>query len=154
LAIEALNGVEELLLDGGNGRVGIGRKLSAEKGGAADFGGDAQGARDLGEGHFLEVIIAEAFEKALSCGEELLGSNPFLFAKAVEAFRPVSGLFTLPFGFVVSLLLKEAGVERLEPLEPIIFGGPVFKSGKVFAGFVGYGLEGASLAEIEIDREG
>jgi hypothetical protein len=146
--------VDDLLLDGGQGGGRIRGKLSAGEGGAPDSGGDAQGAGDLGEGHFVQVLLAEGLEEALSGEEEFLGSIPFPFAEAVEARGPIGGLACLALGFGLGLSLQEAGVKFLEALGPVMFAGPVLDGAQGLAEFVGEGLMRARLTQKEEGGEG
>ncbi len=154
LAVDAFDGVEHVLLDGGQGGV-LGRgEFGSREGGAADAGGDVQRTGDLSQGHFAELFVAERLEEADDRGEEFLGGVPFFFAEAFEAQGPVGGLFGLESGLGLGLLLEEAGVEGLEAFFPIEPAGPVFDGAQVLAELVGDELEGAGGAELEEGHKG
>jgi hypothetical protein len=137
LAIDAKDSVEQLLLEGGHGVVGCRGQVEPGESGAAEVGGDAQGASSLGKGHFGEILVAEVFEEAFGDAEEFLSAAPFLIAEAVESSSPIGGLLELPFGESGGLLLEETGVEGEEAVGPVVFTGPVSNGGEPFAEFIG-----------------
>ncbi len=154
LAVEALDGIHELLLNGGEfGLDGLG-EFSASEGGATEDGRDAQGAGDLGNGHFAEVLVTEGFEEARGGGVEFLGSIPFLFAEAAEAAGPIGGLLALEGGEVAGVLVNKAGVKGLKAIGPIVFGGPFLDGVKGFSELIGDRLMGGGVAEPDVSDEG
>jgi len=142
-----------LLLDGAHGGLGGDGHFEAGNGGARDVGGDAKGTRDLGEGHFGEVLVAERLEEALGGREELLSGIPFLLAEAVEAFGPVGGEFELALLVAGRLLLQETRVEGEETVGPIELAGPVFHGRKALGEAIGDGLKRAAMAELKPGHE-
>ena len=153
LAIDTRNGVEELLLDGGEGGLGGIGKFGARQGEAADGGGYFQGARDLGQGHIVEILFAEALEEASGGGEEFLGGIPLLLPEVIEARGPIGGALATPGSLGLSLLLKETGVEGLHAVVPVKLAGPVFDRGEALTEFIGHRLMGAMVAELEEGHE-
>ena len=153
LAIDARNGFEELLLDGGERGLGGFGKFSTSEGEPADGGGDFQSARDLGEGHFVEILFAEAFEEALGGGEEFLGGIPLLLPEMIETRGPIGGALATQGGLGLNLFVEETGVEGVHTLPPVKPAGPVFDGGEAFTEFVGYGLMGPVVAELEEGHE-
>jgi len=153
LAIDPRNGFEEMLLDGGEGGLGGFGKFSTRQGEPADAGGDFQSARDLCEGHLVEILFAEAFEETLGGGEEFLGGIPLLLPETIETRGPIGGALATQGGLGLNLFVEETGVDGMQALLPVKPAGPVFDGGEAFTEFVGYGLMGPVVSELEEGRE-
>jgi len=147
-----LEGGGEFDLDGGQD--GFVRGAVPAEGLVGDTGRDLERAGYLGEAHFLDLLIPQIVEVALDGGQELLGNEPFLFAKFAGATGLVGGLLLAGGEFDLSLLLEEAGVKRLDAFSPVVFAGPFPDRGRNLAEFVDDRLKGAGMAELEEGGEG
>ena len=134
--------------DGPVGNSGAGEGL------AGDAGGDLESASDLGQRHLFDVFVAEVFEETMDGPEKLLGRVPFVLAIVFGSASPVSGLFSAQSGLGFSLMLKEAGVEGLDTVEPTKSAGPFPHGVEFLIELIGDGLEGAAVAEVEEGHEG
>ena len=150
-AVGFLEGGLHFQLDGGLD--GAFRERGIREGLTGEAGSDLKGARSLGQGHFLELRIADGFEITLGGGAQFLGGLPFLLATIAGAARPFLGVLAVHGQLRLDLLSQEAGMEVADAVTPTKTRGPTFDGVDRLAQLVGDGGERVAGAKGEIGGE-